>query len=684
MAGRSQQGFSRTLPKNFTFSAGNEPRTPQRVSAWADIPPPPPRHSSCRVRRSRVRSGTDIFARADWDSNQFKAGLYDVPLPSIEVAPTPEAELSRSGPDSQAPVATSDRFLAPPRERLMLKTPPAQIRAALTDSKESPEPWTPWDHRNPGEPIQRPGSACSNASDSSVSTIETYASRRSVGGSCTSPESDIHDPFFYLEIPRKSVVQSTPVPDKKSKDKARDLPRKRRWTLEMDNHLWNTYQLYIQDPTITPFKMTPGSIPPLGVTHRVAREAKRAWDKRKSKAARPLQLDAQSRSGSTTPTTIKCTPARLFWPRSESSTRRRLKLLCQRKFSIAPHYQRMMESHSPEPPMDLFSRSSGQPSRAVVPENNTTAYATRDLGVSLASTSVPEPLLQLATEDLSHPATRTLAASFDHPAHLGSYPPSESTLMKRPASMGHPGQIPRLGSPFMYSTWGPERSRRRAHHLHTPMGRRETIHITNPRFRFPLPQMEAYPAMQTAVPQTQNSKPDSNATPSQEQQQHHQQQQQQDDDRHLENLLSQNKVSNIGPRRVRLRNRGATVSAINTRGLDQLFSPPSPFGQDDGRTTTDKPLPNPLLNINGESIKRLGSPFKLQAPRRSDGFRGHAPSLSDPFARNSKSPHKTTARPFPHSPGAQPTLPYNSTEERAPDAEQIRRQTFSTPFTQQW
>ena len=38
----------------------------------------------------------------------------------------------------------------------------------------------------------------------------------------------------------------------------------------MDNHLFNVYQMYLADPSVTPFKTVPGSIPPTGVCHRVA------------------------------------------------------------------------------------------------------------------------------------------------------------------------------------------------------------------------------------------------------------------------------------------------------------------------------------------------------------------------------------------------------------------------------
>ncbi|KAI9926916.1 hypothetical protein ASPWEDRAFT_32593 [Aspergillus wentii DTO 134E9] len=658
-----QQGLSRTLPKNFTFpsmSAG-EPRTPERASIHLDVPPPPPRPASCRVRRSRVRSGTDVFAQAEYDRTTLNPNLPDFPLPSIEFPFSHDA--STSVPCSTLP-ASDDRFLAPPRDRVALKTPPAQIRATPIDCHDTGA-WASWDHQDLGNTLQRPGSACSHASDSSVSSIETFASRRSMGGSCTSAESDSHDPFFYLELPKNQVPESSPVP-KYPIQKSRAPRTKERWTLDMDNHLWNTYQLYIQDPKITPFKMTPGSIPPLGVTHRVAREAKRTWERRRLRTHRQLPFamsqSQQCRSGNSTPTP-KSEAAKPSWPKSEASTRRRLKYLSKRKFSIAPHYQRMMESRSPTPASDMFAQESRETSRADVPDNSSTVYATRDLGVSLVSSSVPGPLAQLAAEEPSPQTTNP--EWFNQPLQYGQ-PDVVEPSPKTRFGLEEPAMAPRLGSPFMYHTWGPDSSKRR-NHRHAPMGRRETIHVTGSRLRSP-PRMEPFPG----VGKSANKTPDrrrSTQLPSDH-----------DTPRHLEELLSQGKLNDVGPRRVRIRNRGVTMSAVNSRGLDQLFSPPSSSSRNEETTPVQKPVPNPLLNLSGESIKRLGSPFKVEGNRRSGpiGRFRHAPSLSDPFA-SGMLPHQISQPQHPGIMGG--GLPYDPTEQGISDAERIKRQILNMSYS---
>ncbi|PYI11391.1 hypothetical protein BO78DRAFT_133478 [Aspergillus sclerotiicarbonarius CBS 121057] len=648
-----QHGLSRTLPKNFTFSSTGlgEPRTPERTSTHLDVPPPPPRHSSCRVRRSRVRSGTDVFAQAEYDLSTSTPNQSDVPLPSIEF---PSYDAFAALPCPTVP-SRDDRFLAPPRDRLAMKTPPAQIRPDPINDTNSGS-WSLHDPQALGESIERPSSVCSQASDSSVSSIETFGSRRSAGGSCTSMESDSYDPFFHLELPSKQTPE-TPTLSQTRKNKARARPLKERWTLDMDNHLWNTYQVYLQDPTITPFKMTPGSIPPLGVTHRIAREAKRTWERKRFRLDRqfPFVLSSHQRPTSHSTPTPKSDAAKPTWPKSEASTRRRLKLLCRKKFSIAPHYQRMMQSKSPTPFMDLLSHPSGEPARAEAPSNSSTAYATRDLGVSLVSSSFPGPLAQLAAED---PSPREISNEwFNNPVLSGSHQAMVEPPTIHLASASKQEPVPRLGSPFTYNTWGPNGSRKRLNR-HTPRSRRETIHVTGSRLRSP-PRMEAFPHLAPYAVTTSDSPAE------------------QDTREQLEELLRQGKLNDIGQHRIRIRNRGATTSAVNHQGLDQLFSPPSSSSRSEEHLV-GKPVANPMLNLGGESIKRLGSPFKVEISKRpqpSPRRIRHAPSLSDPFASgllplsNSISPNSQ-----PRNQDMTGALPYDPAEQGLSDAERIRRQ----------
>ncbi|KAF9888075.1 hypothetical protein FE257_009340 [Aspergillus nanangensis] len=663
MASRQQHGLSRTLPKNFTFPSMTmgEPRTPEPTSISLDAPPPPPRHSSYRLRRSRVRSGTDVFAQAEYDFTTFNSNNSDTPLPSIEFPPPHDSSVVYPCPIAPA---SNDHFLAPPRNRVALKTPPAQIRADPVDL----QPTGPWsmamaDPQALGQTIERPSSVCSNASDSSISSIETFASRHSVGGSCTSAESETHDPFFHLEIAPKQITEPPLLPKIRQRRTRESLARER-WTLDMDNHLWNIYQMYIQDPMITPFKMTPGSIPPLGVTHRVAREAKRTWEKKRSLLKRqPPSAPQQYRSGDSTPTP-KADAAKANWPKSEASTRRRLKLLCKKKFSIAPHYQRMMQSRSPTPFMDLFSRSSQESSRVDGSNAGTAAYATRDLGVSLVSASVPGPLAQLAVGDCSPPESNSEWSNH----HMSSPKPhATEAFSKRPSSFDEREMAPRLGSPFNYNTWGPNTSRNRVQR-NIPKPRRETIHVTGSRLRSP-PRMDLF---SNTAPGISRAQPAPVEEPSEQETRHH-----------LEELYRQGKLSDVGQRRVRIRNRGATTSSVNPKGLNQLFSPPSSASRNEETCSMANPVVSSLQSLTGESIKRLGSPFKINAPRRTESsgrFIKHAPSRSEPFAGGTL-PQFLTSQNSQLGPQDTSVLPYDPTEQGISDAERIRRQILNMSYS---
>ncbi|RDW93725.1 uncharacterized protein DSM5745_01047 [Aspergillus mulundensis] len=661
-----QHGLSRTLPKDFTYPSA-EPRTPERASIQLDAPPPPPRHSGSRLRPSRVRSGTDLFAQVSHDF-PFSSVAPDKPLPSIEFPPARDAP--SLGYETGVP--PDGHLLAPPRARVALKTPPAQIRPDPIEA-ESSRSWSTWNPQASGDEIRRPSSACSNASDSSVSSIETFSSRQSVGGSCTSAESDHYDPFFHIELTPKHTADTSPLPANPQKKHCKQTKTKERWTLDMDNHLWNTYQLYIQDPTITPFKMTPGSIPPLGVTHRVARQAKRTWERKSTRLDKQFtSAETSPRSGETTPTARDHAP-KPSWLKSEASTRRRLKYLSKRKFSIAPHYQRMMQSRSPEPFPDLFSRPSDAPPAVSVPVNTSAAYATRDLGVSLVSSSVPGPLAQLAAQDPFAPSS---TADFPRPQIPGTPRSELGTSLPAKSSSFDGSEVPRLGSPFSYHTWGPNNVRKR-NQRHAPRARRETIHVTGSRLRSP-PRMDPFPNLADSTSSSSNV-PTEPATEEEETR------------RNLEELFRQGKLNDLGHRRVRIRARGATTSsAVTPKVLDQLFSPPSSSSRHEEASAAEKPMLNPIMSLSGEQIKRLGSPFKMEGYRRTappGRISRHAPSLSDPFASGALPRFRSLHQHAQHAPSRSQAPasgpPYDPTEAGISDAERIRRQILNMSYLRQ-
>ncbi|PGH19235.1 hypothetical protein AJ80_04100 [Polytolypa hystricis UAMH7299] len=630
-------GLSRTLPKDFTFGTG-EPKTPERPTVELKMPPPP-RHSSCRFRRPTI----DIFANHEGgELNPFSSA--DVPLPSIEFPQEPTAALSQIFQINEPETTVDGHLVVPARERVMLKTPPAQIREISGEGESN------WNHGSAaefGNAIDRPSSSCSHISDSSVSSCASYNSYPSFGGSCTSPESEIQDPFVAYAPSAPKHLAESPSITVKARGRSINLPAAPKWTAEMDNHLWNTYQLYLQDPTLTPFKMVPGSLPPLGVSHRVARQARKTWsrakrivsrkgDSRKTTSSTAQQLgelgesmekpgvDLGTRSGSATPTAKVVNPKPL-WPKSDASTRRRLKGLCKRKFSIAPHYQRLLQSRSPSPfPDPVSAHTSSMSARLGIPYANTTSFATRDLGVSLVSSSMPGSMIQAGGgADTVHVPRDNWFNNIAEPRQ--SIPQVWETSLQHSGITGvaNPGPIPRLGSPFMYNTWGPDSSRQHLRHT-APLHHHDTIHAIGSRLRSPvyLDSFSSSHKRRALSELEEEAKPNGGAPyPS------------------ITNLLRDETWKDLGQRRVRTRNRGATMGALSSRErLNQLFSPP-PFLRSSNDinqrpSTSQTPGEHNTLLPPPEDIKRLGSPFDLDkmtgnavryhAPR-------HAPSLSDPF-----------------------------------------------------
>ncbi|KAL9113619.1 MAG: hypothetical protein Q9227_002357 [Pyrenula ochraceoflavens] len=613
-------GMSITLPRNFAFhsSDSSQPRTPNQTFDEIDLPPPAP-HSTCRYRKPRFDHAVP--------PNSTLPSLFasDIPIPSIEVPQDTDTNMlsymdrnTPSSPSQHVYLATSQRSPAP-------KTPPAQLQPPEPELNAA-SAWA----------LERPTSSCSNMSDSSISSGETFTSRPSFGGSCTSPESDFQGSQKSRAM---SSILDTPSRPSCSLSSHINFTPKTVWTKDMDNHLWNTYQMYLQDPKITPFKTVPGSLPPLGVCGRVAREAKRLWPKA-TKMSRPNSAREQLRdvfddshavssaspelpinkSGSSTPTAIFEEIPRPAWPK-EAATRKRLKELCKRKFSIAPHYQRLLQSRSPSPFIDRSSRH-GSVARS---SSQTSSSLTRDLNVSLVASGATGVLAQLATEE-----SPVGGAEDDWFNKTPVNSTKVDRVQERERGLGIEGtrldsEIPRLGSPFMYNTWGPTRSKKRE--PRPALNSFDTIHATGPRLLSPA-----------------TIDPFSNAHKRRAQYQ-------------LEDELSPGGSSvgqgipdvvfsgdpqgNLSQRRVRLRNRGATLGAFSSlEGTDRFFSPtPS---RPENRDVVPLFENTGLAPPPAEEQKRLGSPFEPDkvSSRRNRSPR-HAPSLSDPFI---SSPFNTRAQ----------------------------------------
>jgi hypothetical protein len=303
-------------------------------------------------------------------------------------------------------------------------------------------------------------------------------SRPSETGSCTSPDSDLSDPF---ELPSKASISKAAkaakvretsalsdssaapldagVPNSQLRSRTRmNAP----WSQDMSDHLWNTYHIYLQDPTVTPFRMGPSAVPPEGVIHRVAREAKRSW--RGPRAVRRLRtqrissmsIDATisnsnggrlpspdtagtSHSGSLTPTGERSPGTYPAWAHSGAATRSHLRELCKRRGSTPARKNRHFQSRSPTP----FPRKNPRSKDRQRSPGPLSAFSTRDISLSLATSSEamnPEgPLAQLA----ANPAQKIQTGRHS----LGRGINITSEVKSRC-----------LGSPFSSHTYGPSSS----------------------------------------------------------------------------------------------------------------------------------------------------------------------------------------------------------------------------------
>jgi hypothetical protein len=654
-------GMSITLPRNFApmgLDSIDEPRTPEQLFSEATLPPPP-HHTTQRIRRPRVGNFSN-------HNNALPTVLFasDIPIPSVEVPRDTEP---------MRPAWQHRMLQSSPSERLQLpanrhdsrpKTPLAQTKAEEPEWKSNP--WT----------MDRPSSSLSVRSDSSSSSIGSIVSRPSFGGSCTSPESDMTDPFLPHSI---NVIPDTPSKPSRIFTSFATLPTKPRWTIEQDNHIWNTYQMYLSDPTITPFKTVPGSLPPLGVCHRVAREARRTWPKAtrisheivnrhtfrdvmdEFHAVRDKTPEGERES---TPTGTSQQDRRPPWPK-ESATRRRLKELCKRKFSIAPHYQRLMQSRSPSPFLESTSQRSGSRAsrQSSMAREPSMSYTTRDLGISLVASGATAPLAQLVTAD-SPP--KESEEWFNTPIE----PPSSSPPLSATSRLGlgidsDSMDIPRLASPFKPNTWGPARARRNP----SGSGQFDTVHATGSRLFSPC----RFDPVSNASKRRAEQHFDTEVSPGGSELQQVKQE-----------LVFTGNSNDISQRRIRLRNRGSTMGAVSNRErIERLFTPPG--------TVQEIPTENSFPSQNQfstlmppeteEKLKRLGSPFELDPNKRSNRSKSprHIPSLSDPFVSNPFSTQSNTQSigerlaAFGAMQGHD-SLNVNQLEENLSDAERIKRQ----------
>ncbi|MCJ1468836.1 hypothetical protein MMC07_007466 [Pseudocyphellaria aurata] len=603
---RARPQLSITLPRNFTFhyTEGEELKTPEQETP-VPVPQSPQAYRIKRRSRPNVSSIT-----SDHYTDAFASD--DIPIPTIE---TP-ASVEPSRPIfQQRYTEPAEGYLAPIPTRRFVTSPrtPSTQRNHLSDT------WGLSDMQTPGGTISRPISACSILSDSSDDSNGSLSSYPSLGGSCTSPESDAPDPFTLPSI-RKCKVKDTSISMEVNTSVKKSQTSKQNqvhWTPEMDRHLWGAYLVYLQDPTVTPFKMLPGVAPPLGVCHRVARVARRTWRGAKKVSRRSPDGGSPdtikpNRSGSNTPTgLIISRPSP--WPKSGASTRKRLRELCKRKPTIAPHYQRLLQarSSSPEP---SHSRSPSLPMVRSSPfshHSQQTPFATRGIQVSLAASTAASmqpdgPLAQLASRNARSPQSDR--DWFNDPVVPWASPTAIPSDLARGAEEQMEMETPQLGSPFGYHTWGPSHSRQPLCPS-VPRSRSGAIPVAGPSLQSPVRLHDTFPYPCVLKRRAQHQLEDELSPGGTDMRR---------------NLLEDLFGGPSASRHRRVRSRGFSLGDVNSTGgrLESLFTPPAVHDEKHSPgSATESPTSGNLEPPSiSDSVRRLGSPFagvSSRPPRRS-------------------------------------------------------------------
>ncbi|EOA84830.1 uncharacterized protein SETTUDRAFT_89769 [Exserohilum turcica Et28A] len=451
----SERSVSTTLPRNFMFHYrdGQAPRTPEPEPQPELLQPPPPPRQVLKVRRRRA---TMVINPDDMD-----AIMDQRPIPTIE-APEVVSDQSNELPSYALP--QDDAFLSPGFSYTRMisppKTPAHQVRTI--SHYEGPQDWSDVPHVSHSDTSSRPTSS-SGFSDSSLSSCDSIGSFMSGGGSCTSLEDELSDPFSFCPSQPQLQRPVSPLMDQQQTRSAKKLKLRATFTEEMDYHLWMTYMNYLQDPTVTPFKALPSTTPPNGVCHRVARMARKTWKgPKQARAGLRVQGQVGTADGSK-PTKGSSSKSFMRYP-SEKQCRKRLRDLAKQKPTLSAHYQRLLRrspsplQSSPPPeeprsqqPSSLSSSSSSvqqqQQSLSSPFSQGSTTFSTRDMNVSLATSTAPSmqlgnPLSQLAKDITPRPTPKTWSS-----ARSSAHQKSQSLHIGLGLGLGGA-----LGSPFNVKT----------------------------------------------------------------------------------------------------------------------------------------------------------------------------------------------------------------------------------------
>ncbi len=634
--------LSITLPRNFTFhyKDGQGPKTPEREKTETPSPCPPPIY---RIKR-RPRQSITLLGTQNLENTQDHA--HEIVLPTIETTEPVEPARPSFLQRASAPV---EGYLNPAAMDCQLPlptTPTAQVASLRGQAPDLPG-WRDRSELTPSEYTSRPMSSCSDLSTSSESSNGTWRSFPSLGGSCTTPDSEAPEPFgMSFPLKRKGKVRPAintddpALPGTEQQKHASGKYKKAVWTENMDNHLWATYLSYLQDPTVTPFKMLPGTAPPIGVCYRVAREAKKTWRPTKQsldtifegglqgpyagkQTSRNVDGIAEADTRTKSPDTIKAcrsgsnTPTvpatKVYqWPESSSATRRRLIELCKSKPTIAPHYQRLMRSPSPVVSHTSSSRSLSSRLSTPAPRrpSSMARFTTRDIGLSLITSTSDTMQPDGALAQLARVSSNTTEESHDNEWFNNPVQPTSTSA----ASSGQEGLgidgveagsgLPRLGSPFGFHTWGPSYTRDSRSYIRStsPRALSDDSSVLGPTLRSPVQMHHPFPLPPVLKRRAQHL---------------------------LEEELSPG-GTDIGSTAIedmfgapaegshrRVRSRGFSLGDITGDGrTTSIFTPPTTFDQvnssEFGETATfgsalTPPAAPPI-------VRRLGSPFSFEGP----------------------------------------------------------------------
>lgn len=469
-----------TLPRGFRFHH-EEPKTPEPLSMDEPRQPSPPR-LRFKVRR---RNASTLQA----PTQQFLASVAaeDVPIPTIEIPQVPlgdsvmvDREEISADSGLLAPQPYTHRFTSPPKTPLLMQS--------MNEAASRRPDWLMMTPEPSEDYFTRPVSSMSNASDTSDDSLYSgsRASRPSEDGSCTSPESEAGDPFRFpipnskgKAISYESVEQDMPLNAKLRSKTRKDAA----WTHAQSTHLWSTYSVYLQDPTVTPFRIGASTVPPEGVCHRVAREARRSWKgPRTAISARPSRINSSSsreseKSGSVTP---KGDYPKVYcqWPHSSSATRNKLRAMCKANNSAVSRH-RHLQTRSPTPFTNQNRLRTPEPARIGV-----NAFSTKDIALSLTTSTAESmqpdgPLAKLATDSLETPTPTTFLPVEEYQPL--SIPKSRSLGSGITETGGR-----RLGSPFVARSYGPSSSKSLHPYDNRPSPPRSQSDIIGPSLRSPV------------------------------------------------------------------------------------------------------------------------------------------------------------------------------------------------------